>query len=86
VESGVALEDLERLITGGVVTSYPNVVSGAYVFTGTRVQLYNLWDYLAAGDTVDIFLESVATAPRELAEKALSIVGDRFGSESLACS
>ena len=35
----------------------PGKVSGAWVFTGTRIPLYTLYENLAAGATVDEFVE-----------------------------
>ncbi len=35
----------------------PGKVSGAWVFTGTRVPLYALYENLAGGATVDDFIE-----------------------------
>jgi len=35
----------------------PGKVSGAWVFTGTRVPLYALYENLAGGATVDDFVE-----------------------------
>lgn len=67
--------NLERLVQEGIVSSHPRIVHGAYVFVGTRVPLYNLWDYLAAGDSVEDFMESFPTIPRTLIEKAIEVVG-----------
>jgi uncharacterized protein (DUF433 family) len=41
-----------------VVSVDPEIMSGTPVFTGTRVPLYNLFDYLEAGDSLDKFLAS----------------------------
>ncbi len=35
----------------------PGKVSGAWVFTGTRIPLYALYENLASGATVDEFVE-----------------------------
>ena len=35
----------------------PGKVSGAWVFAGTRIPLYTLYENLAAGATVDEFVE-----------------------------
>ena len=68
-------DDLDQLLQANVVTSHPQVVSGAFVFAGTRVPVYNLWDYLEAGDTVEDFLESFPTVPSALVAKAIELVG-----------
>ena len=57
----------------------PDIVSGAVVFSGTRVPVSVLFDCLAAGDPLDEFLEGFPTVLREpavgvlkLAEEALN--------------
>jgi len=54
-----------------VVTSNPEVVSGALVFAGTRVPVQILIDYLKTGETLDRFLEGFPTVSREQAEAFL---------------
>lgn len=39
-----------------VLSSDPEVVSGAVVFRGTRVPVDALFEHLTAGDTIDVFL------------------------------
>jgi uncharacterized protein (DUF433 family) len=48
-----------------IVTSTPDVMSGAPVFAGTRVPVHTLIEYLAAGETIDEFLEGFPTVRRE---------------------
>lgn len=50
-----------------VVSRDPEVVSGALVFTGTRVPVEVLIQHLTAGDTLDEFLEGFPTVTREQA-------------------
>ncbi|MGH7965540.1 MAG: DUF433 domain-containing protein [Candidatus Binatia bacterium] len=54
-----------------IVTRDPDVVSGALVFTGTRVPVQILIDYLKAGETLDRFLDGFPTVSREQAEAFL---------------
>ena len=49
------------------------IVSGALVFTGTRVPVDILIDYLRAGDSLDRFLEVFPIVAREQAEGFLEI-------------
>lgn len=56
-----------------VVHSDPEIMSGTPVFVGTRVPVYNLFDYLEAGDSLDTFLESFPSVTREQAIAALEI-------------
>jgi len=57
-----------------IVTSSPDVLSGAPVFAGTRVTVQSLIDYLEGGETIDDFLEGFPTVQRaqvvEFLEKA----------------
>jgi uncharacterized protein (DUF433 family) len=56
-----------------IVHSDPEIMSGALVFVGTRVPVYNLFDYLEAGDSLDRFLESFPSVTREQAVAALKL-------------
>jgi uncharacterized protein (DUF433 family) len=47
-----------------IVTCNPDVMSGAPVFTGTRVPVQTLLDYLEAGDSIDEFLEGFPSVTR----------------------
>lgn len=48
-----------------IVTSSPEILSGTPVFTGTRVPIQALIDYLEGGHTIDDFLEGFPTVKRE---------------------
>jgi uncharacterized protein (DUF433 family) len=48
-----------------VISSDPEVQGGRVVFAGTRVPLANLFDYLAAGDSLDAFLNDFPSVTRE---------------------
>ena len=56
-----------------VVSVSRDVVSGTPVFRGTRVPVKNLLDYLAAGDSIDEFLEQFPTVRREQAVALISL-------------
>ncbi len=56
-----------------VVHRDPEVMSGTPVFVGTRVPVYNLFDYLEAGDSLDKFLASFPSVTREQAVAALEL-------------
>ena len=43
----------------------PEKMSGMPVFTGTRVPINHLFDYLEGGDTIDEFLDQFPTVSRE---------------------
>ena len=50
-----------------VVKIDPEILSGTPCFTGTRVPVRTLIDYLEAGDPLDDFLEDFPTVSREMA-------------------
>jgi len=50
-----------------VVSRDPEIVSGALVFKGTRVPVEILIQHLAAGDSLDEFLENFPSVAREQA-------------------
>jgi uncharacterized protein (DUF433 family) len=49
----------------------PEKMSGTPVFTGTRVPIKNLFDYLEGGDSLEVFLDDFPTVSRE---QALGII------------
>lgn len=48
-----------------VFHSDPEVMGGTPVFTGTRVPVQNLVDYLEGGESIDDFLAGFPTVKRE---------------------
>ena len=58
-----------------MLSQTPGVVSGAVVFTGTRVPVEMLFDYLAAGESLECFL-SAFSIPREQAVAVLRLAGE----------
>lgn len=48
-----------------IVTSSPDILSGAPVFAGTRVPVQALIDCLQGGETIDDFLAGFPTVRRE---------------------
>ena len=56
-----------------VVHSDPEIMSGEPVFVGTRVPVYNLFDYLEAGDSLDVFLDEFPSVTRDQAIAALEM-------------
>lgn len=67
-----------------VVQSDPNILGGTPVFAGTRVPIKNLLDYLAAGDSLEKFLDHFPTVSREQAVAALEIARDLLTSRARA--
>lgn len=56
-----------------IVSRNPRVLGGDLVFAGTRVPVKNLVDYLAAGDTLEEFLDDFPGVSREQALAFLHI-------------
>jgi uncharacterized protein (DUF433 family) len=54
-----------------VIVSDPEILGGTPCFSGTRVPVDSLIDYLEAGDTLDEFLDNFPTVTREAAISAL---------------
>lgn len=67
-----------------VVHSDPEIMSGTPVFVGTRVPVYNLFDYLEAGDSLDKFLASFPSVSREQAVAALELAKEAVS--EVACA
>jgi uncharacterized protein (DUF433 family) len=65
-----------------IVRCDPDVLSGAPVFAGTRVPLKNLVDYLAAGDSLERFLDHFPSVSRDQAVAAIEIAGDLLASRA----
>ena len=60
----------------GLVWINPKRVSGTPCFYGTRVPLKNLFDSLAAGETLEEFLDGFDGVSREQAVAVLDLAGD----------
>jgi uncharacterized protein (DUF433 family) len=57
----------------------PEILGGAPVFTGTRVLVKTLTDYLEAGDTIDVFLDDFPTVKRQQVITFLEEARERIG-------
>jgi len=56
-----------------VVHRDPEILGGTPVFVGTRVPVKILFDYLEAGDSLEVFLDEFASVTREQAVAALEL-------------
>ena len=61
-----------------IVSISPEVMSGAPVFTGTRVPVKTFIDYLTAGESIDDFLNGFPTVSREQAVAFLEEAKERM--------
>jgi uncharacterized protein (DUF433 family) len=48
-----------------IISTCPEIMGGTPVFTGTRVPVQTLLDYLKAGESIDDFLDGLPTVTRE---------------------
>ena len=67
-----------NLVDDSVVESSPDILGGTLVFRGTRVPVTALFDYLAAGDPLERFLDHFPTVKREQAVALLEGLKNRF--------
>ena len=56
-----------------VIQTDPEILAGEPVFAGTRVPLRNLFDYLDAGDSLEIFLDAFPDVTRDQAVADLEL-------------
>jgi uncharacterized protein (DUF433 family) len=59
--------------TENLIERDPEKLGGTPVFTGTRVPIKNLFDYLEGGDSIDVFLDDFPTVSREQALGVLEV-------------
>jgi uncharacterized protein (DUF433 family) len=63
----------------GPIRSDPEILGGRPCFAGTRVPVRNLFDYLAAGQSLDEFLAQFPSVTREQAVAVLELSSERLG-------
>jgi uncharacterized protein (DUF433 family) len=61
-----------------VVSASTDVMGGAPVFSGTRVPVQTLLDYLEAGETIDDFLEGFPSVTRRQVVEFLEYAKNRL--------
>jgi uncharacterized protein (DUF433 family) len=82
LSNGGRIRRMQRSQT--VVHIDPEIMSGTPVFVGTRVPLYNLFDYLEAGDSLDKFLASFPSVTRDQAIAALELAREAVSEVQLS--
>jgi uncharacterized protein (DUF433 family) len=60
-------------MTGKIINIDPEVLGGTPVFSGTRVPVKNLFDYLEAGKSIDVFVEDFDTVQKEQVLQLLAL-------------
>jgi uncharacterized protein (DUF433 family) len=61
-----------------VVWVYPDRMSGSPCFRGTRIPIHMLIEHLAAGFSLDEFLETVPSLERKQAQRFLELAGEQM--------
>lgn len=70
--------NFQLMKNSGVVSRSPDVMGGTVVFTGTRVPVQTLLDYLEAGDSIDEFLAGFPSVTRAQVIEFLESAKDRL--------
>jgi uncharacterized protein (DUF433 family) len=65
-----------------VVHTDPAILTGDPVFVGTRVPLRNLFDYLEAGDSLEVFLDAFPDVTKEQAVAALELAREAMNTNA----
>lgn len=54
----------------------PDILGGTPVFTGTRVPIQTLFDYIETGETIEEFLENFPTVKKEQAIEVIKTASE----------
>jgi uncharacterized protein (DUF433 family) len=61
-----------------LISRSADILGGTPVFSGTRVPVQTLFDYLEQGDSLDEFLDDFPSVSRDLAVKVLETMKEAF--------
>ncbi|MCE2963923.1 MAG: DUF433 domain-containing protein [Chitinophagales bacterium] len=61
----------------------PDIMHGTPVYSGTRVPIKNLFDYLEGGEGIDAFLEDFPSVEREMALDVLEMAKETLTSKKV---
>ena len=67
-----------------LVSRDPEIMSGELCFTGTRVPVKNLFDYLEGSSTLEAFLEDFPSVTRVTAISVLEAARERLALDATA--
>jgi uncharacterized protein (DUF433 family) len=67
----------------GAINIDPETMGGTPVFTGTRVPIQFLFDYIGTEETLDEFLENFPSVKKEFAIEVLQMAGKSITSEKI---
>ena len=67
----------------GAINIDPETMGGTPVFTGTRVPIQSLFDYIETGETLDEFLENFPSVKKEHAIEVLEMAKKTLTTEKI---
>jgi uncharacterized protein (DUF433 family) len=67
----------------GPINIDPETMGGTPVFTGTRVPIQTLFDYIEGGDTLNEFLEDYPSVSKEAAIQVLEMAKKSLTTEKM---
>lgn len=67
----------------GAITIDPETLGGTPVFTGSRVPVQSLFDYISSGETLEEFMENFPSVQREHALSVLALAAKTVTNETL---
>jgi uncharacterized protein (DUF433 family) len=70
-------------MTYGPINIDPETMGGTPVFTGTRVPIQTLFDYMEGGDDLNEFLDDYPTVSKEAAIQVLEMAKKTLTTEKL---
>ena len=70
----------------GAINIDPETMGGTPVFTGTRVPIQSLFDYIETGETLDEFLENFPSVKKDLAIQVLEMASKTITTEKISWS
>lgn len=75
---------LEKTMDASLMNRDPDIMSGAQCFTGTRVPVKNLFDYLEGGSSLEEFLDDFPSISREKAIAVLEAARESLSADAPA--
>ena len=78
------LTSLEAIMDASLISRDPEIMSGALCFTGTRVPVKNLFDYLEGSSSIEDFLEDFPSISRETAVAVLEAARGHLSADAPA--
>lgn len=73
----------EVVMDTSLISRNPEIMSGALCFTGTRVLVKNLFDYLEGASSLEDFLDDFPSVSRKTAVAVLETARERLSADAL---